>query len=46
MELALEGAPSYAVEEEISVILKADQKIFLDVALEPVHNGRQGSGAR
>ena len=46
MELVPEGAPSYVVEEEIGVILKAGQKIFLNVAQVPVQNGRQGSGAR
>ena len=46
VELVPEGAPSYVVEEEIGVILKAGQKIFLNVAQVPVQNGRQGSGAR
>lgn len=46
MELVPEGVPSYAVEEEINVILKADQKIFLNVTLGPVQNGKQGNGAR
>lgn len=46
VELVPEGVPSYAVEEEINVILKADQKIFLNVTLGPVQNGKQGNGAR
>lgn len=46
MELVLEGVPSYAVGEEISVILKADQKIFLNATLGTVENGKQGNGAR
>jgi len=45
VELVPEGVPSYAVEEEINVILKADQKIFLNVTLGPVQNGKQGNGA-
>lgn len=45
MELVLEGVPSYAVGEEISVILKADQKIFLNATLGTVQNGKQGNGA-
>ena len=46
MELVPEGVPSYAVGEEINVISEADQKIFLNVALGSVQNGKQGNGAR
>ena len=46
MELVLEGVPSYAVGEEINVTLKADQKIYPNVTLGTVQNGKQGNGAR
>ena len=44
MELVPEGVPSYAVGDEMSVILKVDRKIFLNVAQGPAQNGKQGNG--